>query len=127
MTLLILTRWLSSSGWWSLPSRWTASIHSQLTRLQVQRQFQNLRAGILDEPKIIDRNMCWDFRLNEKAGQCSSIVKSTESETLPKGRSHVKETVKKGDIVRTGRGGVNPSSFFKAKFTGFSNHSEMDF
>ena len=24
-------------------------------------------------------------------------------------------------------GGVNPSSFFKAKFTGFSNHSEMDF
>ena len=37
-----------------------------------------------------------------------------------------KKTVKKGDIVRTGRGGVNPSSFFKPKFTGFSNHSEME-
>ena len=24
-------------------------------------------------------------------------------------------------------GGVNPSSFFKPKFTGISNHSEMDF
>ena len=44
-----------------------------------------------------------------------------------KGRSPTKKTVKKGDIVRTGRGGVNPSSFFKPKFTGFSNHSEMDF
>ena len=38
-----------------------------------------------------------------------------------------KKTVKKGDIVHTGRGGVNPSSFFKPKFTRFSNHSEMDF
>ena len=44
-----------------------------------------------------------------------------------KGRSPRKKTVKKGDIVRTGRGGVNPSSFFKPKFTRFSNHSEMDF
>ena len=41
--------------------------------------------------------------------------------------SFKKKTVKKGDIVRAGRGGVNPSSFFKPKFTGFSNHSEMDF
>ena len=39
----------------------------------------------------------------------------------------LKKTVKKGDIVRTGGRGVNPSSFFKPKFTGFSNHSEMDF
>ena len=38
-----------------------------------------------------------------------------------------KKTVKKGDIVRSGRRGVNPSSFFKPKFTRFSNHSEMDF
>ena len=44
-----------------------------------------------------------------------------------KGRSHEKKTVKKGDIVHWWGGGVNPSSFFKPKFTGFSNHSEMDF
>ena len=46
---------------------------------------------------------------------------------ISKGRSPFKKTVKKGDIVHTGRGGVNPSSFLKPKFTGFSNHSEMDF
>ena len=44
-----------------------------------------------------------------------------------KGRSSVKKTVKKGDIVHQRGRGVNPSSFFKPKFTGFSNHSEMDF
>ena len=43
------------------------------------------------------------------------------------GSSPLKKTVRKGDIVRTGGRGVNPSSFFKPKFTGFSNHSEMDF
>ena len=45
-----------------------------------------------------------------------------------KGRSHFKKTVKKGALSTRGGGeGVNPSSFFKLKFTGFSNHSEMDF
>ena len=43
------------------------------------------------------------------------------------GKLSFKKTGKKGDIVCSGRGGVNPSSFFKSKFTGFSNHSEMDF
>ena len=38
-----------------------------------------------------------------------------------------KKNGKKGDIVRTGGRGVNPSSFYKPKFTGFSNHTEMDF
>ena len=41
------------------------------------------------------------------------------------GKLSFKKNGKKGDIVCWG--GVNPSSFFKSKFTGFSNHSEMDF
>ena len=39
----------------------------------------------------------------------------------------LKKNGKKGDIVRSVGRGVNPSSFFKPKFTRFSNHSEMDF
>ena len=38
-----------------------------------------------------------------------------------------KNTVKRPDIVRSwGGGGVNPSSLIKPKFTGSSNHPEMD-
>ena len=38
-----------------------------------------------------------------------------------------KKNGKKRGHCPYGAGGVNPSSFFKPKFTGFSNHSEMDF
>ena len=40
--------------------------------------------------------------------------------------SFKKNGKKRGHCPLVG-GGANPSSFFKPKFTGFSNHSEMDF
>ena len=43
------------------------------------------------------------------------------------GKLSWKKNGKKRGHCPYGAGGVNPSSFFKPKFTGFSNHSEMDF
>ena len=42
------------------------------------------------------------------------------------GKLSYKKNGKIGDIVHTGRRGVNPSSFIKPKFTGLSNHPEME-
>ena len=72
----------------------------------------------------VTKEVCTIEYISEKINAEATLVEVTNKH---KGRSSVKKTVKKGDIVRTGRGGVNPSSFFKPKFTGFSNHSEMDF
>ena len=59
------------------------------------------------------------------SSECRTLIFHLSTTKLRDALLKKKNGKKRGTLSTSGRG-VNPSSFFKPKFTGFSNHSEMD-